>query len=860
MIEINPYNLKWAFKKLKTYYFYYHSSNYLKTKIINFEKALMDKKISFESISNDLKIFLENPFNRFSDYYHYGYLVYPKKNSFINSMGSAQISTEKTNYFIDLEIPLHLIDVLFCLEIIDALGEDVNSNNSLGGIIDNRIFKSKDIISNKFLFEDYKKGYQRWLNIPIASRKDDERPKIVIKTDIKSCFYNIKFNFNTFLSLLDISNSECSKIMKNIFNLYTSIISDKTLDSTKDYRMVVLPIGLLSSQIILNYLLRDLDEKIVNCEKVANYGRYVDDLIIVLNEKHFNNTSYSELLKNVFPDVFYELDGSIKIHRLKHLSKALDINLDKTIIKPLDSIDAFDDTNTRLFTEVSFCDYYDSERENSPAFFFKDYSSYDVRNILYDTISEGTSNAFSTIINCDAATILNCFSFWRDMLNKFKNNERKYSAITEKIENSIKCIVTTQNNEQDNRLIQMIKLTLIDELKAAKLLINDSNNAYYGYISQEDFLLLIKKSLNKEYEYAPMIFSVADISFYLAEQEYSDYSNHIVNTIELYKQINSIDDISGFDVNNFELTKDENLFKLSKKIILRKNKDSNKETIVALGALNMSKLEKYDVVFKTPPSYLIDDIFRIIKTAYANGAQYLLLPEFALDYEWILKVVKECRKRKISLISGVIHHKISPSKVANFTLIYDFYSGIVLLKPKNYMSPDEKALIKYKGPEGMGLDYYEPKDKFYFVINDGNICFSTMTCYEATNIVDRASLADKINVLFMPVYNYDTDYFNSIIDSLSRDISCFVLQANSNVMGDTKVRMPTSHSLADVARAKGGINNYCIIEKININNLLNSNNGFILNLFDINKGTVKPEIKKKEKTIKKLSAGNHSFK
>ena len=857
MIEINADNLKWAFKKLKTYYFYYHSSNYLKEKIINFEKKLNDNKTSFESIANNLKCFLENPMNRFSDYYNYGYLIYPKRNSFSNQRGKTQINLENTNYFIDLDISIHLVDILFCLEIIESQGESINTGLSFGGIVDKRIFKSSDIIRNKFLFEDYKNGYLRWLNLPTSVNISSADDSVVIRTDLKSCFYNVKFNFNTLLSIFGIGGSECARVMKNVFNLYTSIISEKTNEPTKEYRMVILPIGLASSQIILNFLLKDLDEKLASYDGVISYGRYVDDLIIVYKNKIENDLLYEDILTTIFSKVFYKVENTVKLSKLNYLSKNLEVNLGKTIVKPLKNIT--NENEYALFEEVSFCDYYDVERENSPAFFFKDYTSDYIRSIVYDTISEIEDKAFNIIVNCDNAIILNSFTFWNDILTKFKQNTGQFNAIVNKIDDAIKEITCSEDKSGNVSHIDKIKATLRYEFELAKKLTEaPESNAFFGTISQEQLFELIDLSLEKQYEFAPMIFSIADISLYLSKLNFKDYSNHIDETISLYKSLNLINDISGFNINNYEIKKIDRILQVKRKS-KSISRDRFNSVCVALGALNMEELEKYDVLFKTPPYYSIDDIFRFVKTAYANKASYLLLPEFALDFSWTLRIIKECRKRHITLISGVIHHKMHSGKVANFTLIYDHRSGLVFLKPKNYLSPDEKSLIKYKGMEGMSLDYYEPSYKYYLVVYDGVISFSTMTCYEATNILDRALLADKINVLFMPVFNYDTEYFKNIINSFSRDISCYILQSNSNIMGDTKIRMPISHVLADLTKVKGGINNYCIIEKISVDDLYKAHVEFFNELREIDKGLISPKIPKVERKIKKLSAGNHHF-
>ena len=52
LYEITASNLKWAYKKLKNYVYYYNSSCYLKDKIIQFEKNY--NSMYFEELSNEL--------------------------------------------------------------------------------------------------------------------------------------------------------------------------------------------------------------------------------------------------------------------------------------------------------------------------------------------------------------------------------------------------------------------------------------------------------------------------------------------------------------------------------------------------------------------------------------------------------------------------------------------------------------------------------------------------------------------------------------------------------------------------------------------------------------------------------------
>lgn len=59
--------------------------------------------------------------------------------------------------------------------------------------------------------------------------------------------------------------------------------TNKEIDKLKSEHPI--PIGMLSSNIIANWYLRTFDEKVNKYVKPAFYGRYVDDILIVLENR-----------------------------------------------------------------------------------------------------------------------------------------------------------------------------------------------------------------------------------------------------------------------------------------------------------------------------------------------------------------------------------------------------------------------------------------------------------------------------------------------------------------------------------------------------------------------------------------------
>ena len=73
---------------------------------------------------------------------------------------------------------------------------------------------------------------------------------------------------------------------------------------------------------------------------------------------------------------------------------------------------------------------------------------------------------------------------------------------------------------------------------------------------------------------------------------------------------------------------------------------------------------------------------------------------------------------------------------------------------------------------------------FYYIFKNCDVAFSTILCYEFTDIASRLIMKGNIDILFVPQLNKDTNYFASIVESAARDLHCFVIQANTAIYGD----------------------------------------------------------------------------
>lgn len=90
-------------------------------------------------------------------------------------------------------------------------------------------------------------------------------------------------------------------------------------------------------------------------------------------------------------------------------------------------------------------------------------------------------------------------------------------------------------------------------------------------------------------------------------------------------------------------------------------------------------------------------------------------------------------------------------------------------------------------------------------------------------------------------FNRDVNYFSNIVESLSRDLHCYVIQANASHYGDSRIVKPASREVCDIVRVKGGKTPVVMVSDIDIESLRNFNRR-AHNLKTIG-STIQPEFK-----------------
>lgn len=161
---------------------------------------------------------------------------------------------------------------------------------------------------NTFLFDPYFKKYESWRDNGLDEVKsilNKKQNTIMISLDLKEYYYSSRINFNQLKKdmkkarerliqkklgknssvdnndeeINDFLNDFIEKVFENYHKKFSFKSSANEKDSDNSY---MIPLGFLPSLIIANWNLQGFDQAILENVHPNYYGRYVDDILIVL--------------------------------------------------------------------------------------------------------------------------------------------------------------------------------------------------------------------------------------------------------------------------------------------------------------------------------------------------------------------------------------------------------------------------------------------------------------------------------------------------------------------------------------------------------------------------------------------------
>ncbi len=204
----------------------------------------------------------------------------------------------------------------------------------------------------------------------------------------------------------------------------------------------------------------------------------------------------------------------------------------------------------------------------------------------------------------------------------------------------------------------------------------------------------------------------------------------------------------------------------------------------------------------------------------------VIFPEVCIPYAWSQMLVSWARKHQIGIIAGLEHHINRDDTAINEILAalpyktQDNNKECFPIKRRKLMySPDEVFVLKnnhLKVPEDYPELYPIPN---YHLYHWRGVSFAIYNCYELTSIEHRSIFKGKVDFIVCSQFNRDVNYFSNIIESASRDLHCYIIQANDSKYGDSRVVSPSKTEKMNPLRIKGGDNITFLTMEIDLKSL-----------------------------------------
>lgn len=282
MSIITEYEVESAYDKLRNYYYFEKTDLITRKKIFDWDKSKISEFTSeLNDFDNTLEKYIDSiGINPFPKSFNDTQLEY-EKNFYTNHRSLKSDSISNFLVFINAPVEVHIISVIWTVRFGVILDRQL-SENCYGNRIYNNSYKPKQ------LFEKYQHKYKHWWNNALNATKgllSQKKNSTVFCFDIKSYFHSIEVSFNELNAKLkhEINTDFDRRVFRLLYEIHFKYkrtirgIAPSISDSTKHSP---LPIGLMSSFVIANYHLLELDNEI-KLTSPTYYGRYVDDIIIV---------------------------------------------------------------------------------------------------------------------------------------------------------------------------------------------------------------------------------------------------------------------------------------------------------------------------------------------------------------------------------------------------------------------------------------------------------------------------------------------------------------------------------------------------------------------------------------------------
>jgi hypothetical protein len=312
-MRIEKEDVNTAYRKLKRMVYYDKTNLRLRHQLADFEGStrFTDRLLAVGKVVNSDDPLKERSFKRWLS--EIEFRVVPKSfekkvssqyadsdtgGKFITNVTSAKVfSVERVNYFFDGPVELHLIAVLWIMfegRVLDSqLGPECYGSRLEAGL-------ESPHEQSAVLFRKYHELYARWRDSGIRIAKqllsEEHKNVCILGLDVQEYYYHIRLDYSSIAQSIhealvkgndlfhsDITPSNLLRCLEAICVTYRHKIRPLFQISHRNVSPDVgIPIGLCSSPLLANWYLRRFDEAVMTLVRPAYYGRYVDDVLLVI--------------------------------------------------------------------------------------------------------------------------------------------------------------------------------------------------------------------------------------------------------------------------------------------------------------------------------------------------------------------------------------------------------------------------------------------------------------------------------------------------------------------------------------------------------------------------------------------------
>lgn len=280
-----------AYRKLKSYIYHDNSNLLLRRQLANFESD-GDIDIKLDQLSEKLSNFKasdrywKSKFSKINSFKVVKQFE-PEKNGtgvISNLKNIDDLKVDRLNHFINCPFELHICAAIWTFEIgykLELLMGEKPYGNKFDLVKDGGEDKVAEGLKS---YKPYFGQYQKWRDGAVQSAKDivdRERNALIIGLDVKDFYHSVRLDIK--LVYKDVFSGETPEEYKSICKVFTKILArySKYIGVEDARGRCILPIGIISSGVLSNYYLDQLDSKLCSKLRPDFYGRYVDDILLV---------------------------------------------------------------------------------------------------------------------------------------------------------------------------------------------------------------------------------------------------------------------------------------------------------------------------------------------------------------------------------------------------------------------------------------------------------------------------------------------------------------------------------------------------------------------------------------------------